>query len=85
MTMYENYRNYILIRLPKQTNEYLRTKYKHKQIKRFQRGDTRFSSAAKFRLQGLSLYSPKKQWRRQLVGTWTRAPPWRLRIFFAIR
>ena len=22
------------------------------------------------------------QWRRQLVGTWARAPPWRLREFF---
>ena len=24
------------------------------------------------------------QWRRQLVGTWARAPPWRLREFFSL-
>ena len=29
------------------TNQYLHIKYKHKQFKRFQRGETRFSSATK--------------------------------------
>jgi len=76
----------LLIRLPKQTNEYLRIQSTSTNKLSDSNGAIHdFRPQQNFVSRGYRC-SPKKQWRRQLVGTWTRAPPpWRLRIFFAIR